>query len=540
MNALTGTTHLLRLALRRDRFILAGWVAALAALPALFALAFAHDLPTHADVLRETRLMAGNAGFRMLSLSPGASVGAYAMNRGFITLAVLAAVMSITCVVRHSRQNEETGRAELLGAAVVGPAAGLAAAVLVALGADLVLAPLTAVGLIAAGQPAAGSLAAGAAIAAVGVVFTGVAALTAQLSRSARGASALAVAALAVSFLVSGVGNMLGHTDATGTVAYSAWPGWLTPLGWGYQLRPFGAEQWWVLLLPGTLAAVLLLAAGRLVAHRDLGAGVLPERAGRTHASPLLRGPASLAWRLQRPAFLGWLATLIGFGLIFGSVSKSAGKVFSASGAAAGTAAGASGGPGAPGALDAWFGPVVLMGGIAGGIYVVQAVLRTREEEASGRLEPVLAAAVGRPRWMLAHLAGAAVGAAVLLLAYAGAAGATAALATGDAGIPRELAGACLAELPAVLVVAATVAAIVALLPRRAVAMSWVLLAAAVFLSPLFQLDLPQWLLDASPFTHQPAPTVEVSAGATVALLALAGALGGVALACFRRRDLAA
>ena len=293
MSAFTGTSQLLRLALRRDRFVLTGWVVALAALPALFALAFGRALPAQADVLRETRLMAGNAGFRMLSLSPGASVGAYAMNRGFVTLAILAAVMSITCVVRHTRQNEETGRAELLGAAVVGPAAELAAAVLVTLGANLVLAPLTALGLIAAGQPAAGSFAAGAAVAAVGAAFAGVAAVTAQLSRSARAAAGLAVAALAISFLVSGVGNMLGHTDITGTVAYSAWPGWLTPLGWGYQLRPFGAEQWWVLLLPICFTAMLLFAAGRLVVHRDLGAGVLPERAGREHASPLLAGPAA-------------------------------------------------------------------------------------------------------------------------------------------------------------------------------------------------------------------------------------------------------
>ena len=180
------------------------------------------------------------------------------------------------------------------------------------------------------------------------------------------------------------------------------------------------------------------------------------------------------------------------------------------------------------------------MGGVAAGIYVVQAVLRMRDEESTGRLEPVLAAAVGRPRWMLGHFAVAVSGAAALLLAYAGAAGATAAWATGDAGGLRELAGACLAELPAVLVIAAATAAIVALLPRRAVAVSWVLLAAAVLFSPLFQLDLPQWLLDVSPFTHQPAPTVDVSAGAAVALLAVAGALAAVALTRFRRRDVAA
>jgi ABC-2 type transport system permease protein len=526
MNAFAGTTHLLRLALRRDRFALAGWLVVLAGLLSLFTLAFAHDLPTQADVLRETRLMAGNAGFRMLSLPSGASLGAYVMDRSWVTLAVLAGVMSILCVVRHTRQNEETGRAELLGAGVVGPCAPLAAAVAVALGANFVLAPLAALGMIAAGQPATGSLAAGAAIAAVGAAFTGVAALTAQVSRSARGASGLAFAALALSFLVSGLGNVLGHVDATGTVATSAWPGWLTPVGWGYQLRPFGDEQWWLLGLVAVFTASLLAVAGRLAARRDLGAGLLPEGPGRRHASATLRRPSGvgLAWRLQRTTFLAWLAVLTGFGLIFGSVTESAGKTFE-------DFAGA-------GALDAWLTPVTLMGGIAASIYVVQALLRMRDEEARGRLEPVLAAALSRPRWMLAHVLSAVLGAAALLLAYAAAAGLTAARATGDAGVAGDVLRGAAAEIPAVLVMAALVVAAVALVPRRAAAVSWLLLAAAVLLSPLFQLDLPRWLVDASPFTHQPTPTVEVSGAAAVWLLVTAAALLAAGLAVFRRRDL--
>ncbi len=533
MNAFAGTGRLLRLALRRDRFVLGGWVVALASLFALFALAFADALPTQADVLRETRLMAGNAGFRMLSLSPGASVGGYTMSRGWVTLAVLTGVMSTLCVVRHTRQNEESGRAELLGAGVVGPVAPLAAAVTVALGANLVLAPLAALGLIAAGMPADGSLAAGAALAVVGVAFIGVAAVAAQLSRSARGASGLALAALAVSALVSGAGNMLGHVDATGTVAHSAWPGWLTPVGWGYQLRPFGDEQWWVLALVAVSTPVLLAVAGHLAARRDLGAGVLPERAGRRHASTLLRRPSGigLAWRLQRPAFLAWLGGLVGFGLIFGSVSESAGESFSkGAGATAGGAV----------MLDAWLGPVIVMGGIAAAIYVVQMLLRMRDEEACGRLEPVLAGAVSRPRWMLAHTASAVLGAAALLLAYAAAAGLTAAQAAGDPGLLSELLAAALAELPAVLVMAALVVVVVAFVPRWAVPVSWLLLAAAALLSPLFQLSVPQWLLDASPFAHQPAPTVDVGGTAVVALLAVAAALLAAGLAAFRRRDLRA
>jgi ABC-2 type transport system permease protein len=526
MNAFAGTSRLFRLALRRDRVTLTGCLVVLSGLLFLFTLAFAHDLPTQADVLRETRLMAGNAGFRMLSLPSGASLGAYVMDRSWVTLAVLAAVMSILCVVRHTRQNEETGRAELLGAGVVGQCAPLAAAVAVALGANLALAPLAALGLIAAGQPAAGSFAAGAAITAVGVAFTGAAAVTTQVSRSARGASGLAFAALAVSFLVSGLGNVLGHVAADGTVAHSAWPGWLTPIGWGYQLRPFGDEQWWLLELVAASTAGLLALAGLLVARRDLGAGLLPERMGRRHASAVLRQPfgIGLVWRLQRTTFCAWLAVLTGFGLIFGSVTESAGRTIAhVTGA---------------GALSAWLTPVTLMGGIAAAIYAVQALLRMRDEEARGRLEPVLAAAVSRPRWMLAHVLSAVLGAAALLLAYAAAAGLTAAWATGTAGVAGDVLRGAAAELPAVLAMAALVVAVVALVPRRATAVSWLLLAAAVFLSPLFQLDLPRWLVDASPFTHQPAPTVDVSGVAAVWLLLVAGGLLAAGLAVFRRRDL--
>ncbi len=159
MSAFTGTTRLLRLALRRDRIVLSGWVVALAVLPALFALAFASDLPTQADVLRETRLMAGNAGFRMLSLSPGASIGAYAMNRGFVTLAVLAAVMSITLRgAAHAPERGDRPRRACWARPWSArrrdsprPSSWRSAP-------DLVLAPLTALGLVAAGQPARGLL----------------------------------------------------------------------------------------------------------------------------------------------------------------------------------------------------------------------------------------------------------------------------------------------------------------------------------------------------------------------------------------------
>jgi ABC-2 type transport system permease protein len=537
MNALTGTDRLIRLALRRDRYVLAAWVLVLTGLTALFTQMAVSNLPTRADVVRETQFMAANPGMRLLSLSAGASEGAYAMSRGYVTLAILAAVMSALTVVRHTRQNEETGCAELLGAGVVGPSAGLAAGVTVALTANALLTPLLGLAMIVNGQPVAGSLAAGAAIAGVGVAFTGLAALTSQLARTARGASGLALAALAVSFLLTGVGNMLGGMESGGVVAYSAWPTWLSPIGWGFEMRPFGADRWWMLALFGASAAVLIAVAGLLAARRDLGGGLFAERTGRDHASTMLRRPFGLAWRLQRPAFLGWLACLVMFGLIFGSVSES---VQSMDGSASDWYEQMGG---TEKMLDAWFTSMIEMFAIAVAIYVVQVLLRMRHEEARGRLEPVLAAAVSRPRWAIGHLLSAGLGATVLLLTSSAAMALTAGRVVGDtASLLGEFTAAALAQLPAVLVIAAVVVMVVAVLPRWAAPVSWLLLGVSVLLSPIFGITfgLPQWVMDLSPFTHQKAPALDVGFVAIVTLLGVCAALVAAGVALFRRRDLVA
>jgi ABC-2 type transport system permease protein len=535
MSALTGTGRLLRLALRRDRFVLGAWILALT----LFLLGTTHmsvvGLPTQRDVVTETKFMAANPGMRLMSLSAGANVGAYAMSRSYLTVAILAAVMSVLCVVRHTRQNEETGRDELLRAGVIGPSAGIAAAAVLAVGANLVLAPLLALAMIVNGQPVAGSFVAGAAVAAVGVAFTGLAALTSQLSSTARGANGLAMAGVAVAFILSGVGNMLGHVDSSGVIVYSAWPTWLSPIGWGFEMRPFGGDHWWLLVLSLILTAVLLAAAARYAARRDLGRGVLPVQTGSAQASARLRGPVGLAWRLQRNAFVSWLVAVLGFGLIFGSVSGSArtmeGNMREWYLRMGGTSH----------LLDAFFTSMIEMAGMMVAIYIVQVLLRMREEETRGRLEPVLAGAVSRPRWVASQILTAALGAIVLLVGFAVAmAVAAGQVVGGTSGLLRELTAAALAELPAVLVIAAAVLAVFALLPRRAVAISWLLLAASILLSPVFgaSLRLPQWAMDISPFAHQKAPALEISALGIVATLGLAVALGVAGLAAFRRRDL--
>src|SRR6266545_3259204 len=182
MNGFTGTARMTRLALRRDRVSLPVWVLGLAGFLAATTALWVDQYRNFTDLIQDTQVAAANTGIRMLGVASGASVGAYAMVRDYLLLAVLAALMSTFAVVRHTRQSEETGRAELIGAAVVGRYAGLAAALIVSVLADVVLGMLAGLAMTATGQPAVGSFTAGAAIAAVGIVFAGVAALTTQLT----------------------------------------------------------------------------------------------------------------------------------------------------------------------------------------------------------------------------------------------------------------------------------------------------------------------------------------------------------------------
>jgi ABC-2 type transport system permease protein len=535
MNALTGTGSLAWLALRRDRFKLPAYVLGLALLTlGMLAGIGGQDRQALVD---EAELFASTPALRIFGVASGASEGATTMIRGYLLLAVLAALLSALSVVRHTRQNEETGRAELVGAAVVGRHAGLAAALTVTVGANIALAVAIGLAGIVAGQPATGSFTAGVATGALGIVFAGIAAVTVQLSATTRGASGLAAAVLGLAFVVSGVGNMLGHVDATGLRLLSAWPAWLSPMGWGQQMRPFGGDNWWPLLLCVLAFVVLAGAASTLATKRDVGSGILAQRRGHAEASPRLLSPFGLVWRLQRNALLGWTVAMVGFGLVFGAIID---EMKDLEGAAADWYARMGG---SEQVLDAYRASIIEMAGMAVAIYAIQVLLRMRAEEADGRLEPVLAASVSRPRWMMSHLLNAVLGALLLLLVFAVSMGVAAGSMLGDLSAElRALIGAGLVQLPAILLIAGVVIALTALLPRAAAALSWAVFLVTILLGPMFgaaTLQLPAWAQDLSPFTHTPKlPAAELAAAPVFGLIAISAALLAGGLATFRHRNL--
>lgn len=294
MNALTGTGRLVRLILRRDRVLMPLWVLFLGLIPISYVASINGLFPTAAGRQEYFDASAHNAGFVALygRLSGSSLAELVSWRAGFIP--VVIGLFSILTVIRHTRTEEEAGRRELLGSTVVGRHAGLAAALAVTSGANLVLGTVLAAGMIGQGLPTAGSVAFGVEFAATGWVFAAVGGVAAQLTSGAGSARGIAIITLGTAYVLRVVGDISSLTAAA-----LSWVSWLSPIGWVQRIRPYGGDESWPAVLAVGFTVILVLAAVELSARRDVGAGLLPSRLGRASGAPGLRSPLALAWRLH-------------------------------------------------------------------------------------------------------------------------------------------------------------------------------------------------------------------------------------------------
>ncbi|HEY3995160.1 MAG TPA: ABC transporter permease [Mycobacterium sp.] len=521
----SGTLGMLRLYLRRDRVSLPLWVLLLSLpLATVYVGSIQKVYPTEAARSEfAASIMASPAQRALYGQIYNNSLGAVGIWKAGM-FHVLIAVAVILTVIRHTRADEETGRTELLDSTAVGRYASLSAALILSFGASITTGAIGAAGLLTTAVPAGGSLAFGAALAGSGLVFTAVAAVAAQLSPSARFSRSAAFAVLAAAFTLRAIGD-------AGSGALS----WLSPLGWSLQIRPYAGDHWWVLLLHLSTAALLTAVAYRLLAGRDVGAGLVAERAGPGRASPTLSNAFGLAWRLDRGALVLWTVGLCLYGLLMGSIVHGIGDELG--GGAARDIVTRMGGTSA--LEEAFIAVAFTMMGMVASAFAVSLTLRLHQEESGQRAETTLAGAVSRTRWLASHLVTALAGSAVAMLTSGVVGGVVYGIAAGDVGGKLAIVVSTAAvQLPAVWLLSAVTVALFGSLPRFT-PVAWGVLVGFVALYLIGSLaGFPQWVLDLEPFAHIP----RVGAGFNVVpllwLLAIDGVLIIFGAATFRRRDL--
>jgi ABC-2 type transport system permease protein len=536
---MNGVGTLLGQRIRRDRMQVAMWTIGTALLAYSAYTGVAEAFGSTAD--RASMLAAAIANPVILlfrGLPSGTDEGAFIAFLVLPWLCLLAAFMSTFLAVRHTRGDEEAGRAELLAATPASRFAPLLATVTHGTLSNALLAILVAAGFAAAGLEPVGSLVAGAAAGSVGFVFLGLGLVASQLFRTSRGANSASVWAVLALFLAAGIGNALGSPSDDLQSIDSSGLTWLSPFGWAENTRPFTDDNALPLALAIAVGAALL--TGAVLAHgaRDLGESFVAERAGRAEASRGLSTPIALAWRLSRGALAGWAVG----GLVVGALSTSLASIVAEIGGTNPTIEAmleriAGAGNIEQGTVTIFF----TMLGVLAACAAVQTVCRARQEETQGTAEILLATPVNRVGWLAGYLVVGFIG--VVAVVIAGAVGAALGIIGrgGDFALMRDVAVVGGGQVAAASVFLVLTAVIFVVLPRATIALGWTLVLIGMVLGlfgPLF--GFPEWLTDLSPVGV--APLIEGDAVDARGLWWLLGAtaVGGLgSLGLMRRRELA-
>lgn len=529
--SLAGTGTLIRFFLRKDRIKLPAWLAGFALFVAYVGSAIPTIAPEQSDLAGMAPIFSQPVG-RMFT-GPAFGMDAPTYERFFAAgyapyLFVLAALMTIMLVTRHTRAEEQAGRAELLRANVTGRHAGLTAALVVAAISSALAGLVVALVCVAFGFAPAGSMLVGAATALTGTAFAGITAVTVQLSANSRAAAGMAGLVLGLAFVLRALGDMV----AVGGSALS----WASPLGWAAQTAPYVYDRWAPLGLLVLLSAAGITVGYVLQSRRDFGASLIDPRPGPGAAGVLLSGSLGLAVRLQRGAMWGWGAGIVALGVIDGAFTQEMLDSLDDMPAALVEIFGTEG------LLDGFVAFLGSFVAILVAAYAVYAMQSVRDEENRGRAEFVLATPVGRVRWLGSHALVVACGVVGIVTVAGLGTAVAAALVTGDVALIGEVLVAHLALVPAPLLVLGVVTALFGWAPRLMAPVGWLLVALTAVVT-LFgeMLDLPGWVLGLSPIHHLAEVPVEpFLAGPFLLVTVVAGVGTGLGLLGLRRREIGA
>lgn len=525
MKRFSGTAEALRFALKRDRLILPFCLLGMVGWMAVYVVSYSGLYGTQAELDALYESVAGNPALVAMTGPTGGlrTLGGATAWESLPVVAIISGVFAMFSVIRHSRAEEEDGRTELLLTSGSGRFAPLASAIIF----TSVALSLTAAGCLAVlavgGYALGSSILLSLAILGFGLVITGTTAAFAQVTAKARAARGLVGIVIGAAWVLRAIGD-----TGNGTLS------WVSPLGWAQQTKPFWEDSWWPLVLSLVATAVTVSIAFWLLARRDIGSGLIQPRPGPARASPSMMHPLGFSFRLQRGAILGWTAMLLIYGFAVGAVGNNIEGILESSAeyAQAFAAAGHD-------LLDSYFASVLTVIAILGSGFTISSILRPHSEESHGRAALLIAAPLGKVRWAAGHALISYTASAVMMALTGIGLGAGLGVATGDFGQIGKLFAAGVVQVPAMWVTG-RLALLLFGISSRLSPVAWGLLAVFILIWTLASFgDIPQWIVDLSPFSHTPAvPAVANEPLPLLIMTLVALVLSAVGLSLWRRRDI--
>jgi ABC-2 type transport system permease protein len=493
------------------------------------AIAFVQTYPDEASRLRLAEF-GDQPAVRMLQGIPHAveTVGGFVVWDGGWFMQSIIGVWAVLTTSRLLRGEEESGRAELVGAGPVPASQVMNSALLIVLVGCLAAGLASFATIVVPSGDVLGAALFGAGLTGFGVVMASATAVASQLVAVRRHAAGLGAAFLGVAFILRMIANSADDR---------LWVGWLSVYGWMDRLRPFGDNNVDVLAVYVVGSAAMVGLAIALRARRDMGAALL-AREGDVHARPLLLNtPIRFAWRLTWGVLLAWVVGTAFYSFFMGSLMKAMGEVLADD-------------PAYEQYMellgltkeDVTIGMVAFMAVVVGlviSLYAAWRVGAVRAEEDAERAEHLLTRPLTRRRWLGGHLL-LGLFSVVLLVVVNGLATWFGGAIT-DAGVSATDAVAAVANaLPVILLFGGLAVAMFGLAPRLTIAVpvggvvvSYIL----SFIGPA--LDFPGWLTGLSPFYHLAlVPLEDYALTQGLVMTAIAVAATAVGAVAFSRRDL--
>lgn len=314
-----GSGILSKFIVKRDRVRLFVWLAALAGFVIAFIPVFYNMFGEGAGGVMEksvmVEMMKNPAMIAIVGPVYGAAnytTGAMYANFMLVFSAMIAAVMNIFLVARHTRHDEELGRLEVIRSLPVGRLSNYTSTMSVVVILNVVLTVLTGLGMFLVRQDGMnfnGCMLFAACLGVTGLFFAAVTAIFCQLSANNKTATTAALFFMLILYMLRAAGDMKSETLSR-----------ISPLGLILRTKTFVSNHWWPVLVVGGISIVLMVLAAYLAGIRDLGRGLFPEKPGRRHASALLSSPYGLAFKLLRNMIIIWAVTIFVLAGMYGSV----------------------------------------------------------------------------------------------------------------------------------------------------------------------------------------------------------------------------
>jgi len=455
------------------------------------------------------------------------TVGAMYSNTMFIWVALTVAAMNILFIIRHTRADEEKGRAEVVRSLPTGRLAPLNAALLAALTVNIILSLLAGLGVGLLGVETIDfmpSMLYGAALGSIGFFFAALAALFSQLSSSSRSASGYSFITLCLFFILRAAGDVGSETLSL-----------ISPLGLIQRTALYVDNNAWPVIIVIVEAAAVSAAAYSLNAIRDIDQGFIAARPGRPEASKLLRSSSGLAFRLNRNTIIAWIIIMFCLGASYGAVLADI-EAFVGESEFYQMVIGANNDYST---MEMFTATVNVIGAIIAAIPLLTITLRPRAEEREGRSEAVLARPVSRESYLGGYVMPAFV---VSIIFPAASASGLYVSSAAVLDVPIDfmfLIKANLVFVPALWVMIGTAVLLTGVFPKATGAV-WAYSGFSLFTEFLGRmLALPEWLGKITPFGYIPVlPVDEINlvtlciVGAIGLFLTLAGSV------FYERRDL--